>query len=77
MIEATLEPLLIRIVEGAAATPAGEILEATRRLDALLEEHRASLHPRLRHFLERRSYRKALDFIRSGGVSGKAHCPPE
>jgi len=33
------------------------------RLEGYLEEGRATLHPQLVHFLERRSYPKALQFL--------------
>ena len=39
------------------------ILEQTARLDGLLERHRDELHPQLAHFLERRSYAKALAWL--------------
>ena len=52
------------------------LLEAIRALDACLEQSRAALHPRLRHFLERRSYTKALAFLESQSDSG-AHCAEE
>ena len=39
------------------------ILAQTARLDELLARHRADLHPQLAHFLERRSYAKALAWL--------------
>jgi hypothetical protein len=35
------------------------------RLDSLEKEHAAQLDPRLRHFLESKSYRKAHDYLDS------------
>lgn len=46
----------------------GEIISSRMaQLDAFLEEGRGKLHPQLIHFLERRSYPKALMFL--GGES--------
>lgn len=56
-----------------AAIPRGDgtaILTHTARLDELLALHRAALHPQLVHFLERRSYAKALAWV--GGESPPA-----
>jgi len=51
-----------------------QILEEIRKLDQILNAHKLDLEPRLVHFLERRSYQKALQFIEeesdpSGGES--------
>ena len=43
------------------------IAEEMARLDEILGENRAALHPQLVHFLENRSYAKALMFL--GGES--------
>ncbi|HXN35680.1 MAG TPA: hypothetical protein VN877_05885 [Opitutaceae bacterium] len=46
---------------------ADAIAAQTARLDGYLGEARRALHPQLVHFLERRSYPKALMFL--GGES--------
>jgi hypothetical protein len=46
------------------------ISTALTRLEALLAAHRSELHPQLVHFLEGRSYAKALLWL--GGESGFA-----
>lgn len=46
------------------------ISAALTRLEALLDAHRSELHPQLVHFLEGRSYAKALLWL--GGESGFA-----
>lgn len=58
-----------------AADGAG-ISEALGTLEALLAAHRHALHPQLVHFLEGRSYAKALAYL--GGQSGfaKPSSPP-
>lgn len=52
------------------------ISAALTRLEQLLAAHRAELHPQLVHFLEGRSYAKALLWL--GGESGfaKPASPP-
>ena len=40
-----------------------QVLENIKKLDHILNTHRLDLEPRLVHFLERRSYQKALRFI--------------
>ncbi|MBI2512960.1 MAG: hypothetical protein HYV96_13355 [Opitutae bacterium] len=52
------------------------ISTALIRLESLLTAHRAELHPQLVHFLEGRSYAKALLWL--GGESGfaKPASPP-
>ncbi|MEO0796187.1 MAG: hypothetical protein AAFX93_13540 [Verrucomicrobiota bacterium] len=56
--------------------PLGEVI---RELDAFHEAHASELPARLAHFLERRSYGKALAFLKGeaesippGGCSGKS-----
>ena len=52
-----------------AATPQRQpekIAEALNRILHLEQELEADAPPMLRHYLERRSYQKALDFLNSG-----------
>jgi hypothetical protein len=62
-IKEALTSLLAAIKAADGKTIAGEMA----RLDEFLERGRAGLHPQLSHFLERRSYAKALQFL--GGDS--------
>ncbi len=62
-IKASLEALLAGIAAGDGAIIATEM----GHLDAFLAEGRGVLHPQLVHFLERRSYDKAVMFL--GGES--------
>ena len=53
---------------GAIKTSNGTVIaDEMIRLDGFLEQSRASLHPQLVHFLEKRSYAKAVMFL--GGES--------
>ena len=49
-------------------TPGSQPAQAIRGLDEALATHRESLPADLRHYLERRSYQKALAYLRSGGA---------
>ena len=56
----------LRIVIGSEK---GEVREALAVLDKIVEESTDALPSRLAHFLERRSYVKALEFIENGEPS--------
>jgi hypothetical protein len=45
--------------------------EALDRIERFLASHRIELHPQLAHFLERRSYAKALAWLESGNPAGR------
>ena len=49
---------------------------ALNELEALLAAHRDTLHPQLQHFLEGRSYAKALAFLGGESAFGRAASPP-
>ncbi len=76
-IKAALNALLEAIKRADGQTIAGEMA----KLDDYLERGRATLHPQLVHFLEKRSYAKAVMFLGGesdipvgicGGRAGKA-----
>jgi hypothetical protein len=58
-IKESLVSLLAGIKAGSGPTIAGEMA----RLDDFLEQGREALHPQLVHFLQNRSYAKALMFL--------------
>lgn len=58
-IKASLQALLAGIETGNGTVISAEM----GRLDALLAAGRGRLHPQLVHFLERRSYAKAVMFL--------------
>jgi hypothetical protein len=66
-MEERIKESLIALMDGIKRADGAAIESGMARLDALLEEGRSSLHPQLAHFLERRSYPKALLFL--GGES--------
>ena len=69
----TLEDNLRILVERAGTASAGEVLEALRCLDAAVAEA-DDIDARLRHFLEKRSYAKALDYLRVSVESIRGGC---
>ncbi|HEU5081618.1 MAG TPA: hypothetical protein VFT72_20565 [Opitutaceae bacterium] len=76
MRDSEIKEHLIALLGGIKNPDAASVAAAMEKLDEILAAHRAELHPQLAHFLERRSYAKALDFL--GGVdvpSGK--CAPK
>jgi hypothetical protein len=66
-METHIKAALISLFDGIKRTDGQLIAEAMVRLDTLLEEGRSALHPQLVHFMERRSYDKALMWL--GGES--------
>jgi hypothetical protein len=46
-----------------AASGQGNVAETLRRVTALQGQLNDDAHPMLKHYLERRSYQKALDFL--------------
>jgi hypothetical protein len=66
-MEERIKESLIALMDGIKRADAGVITSQMTLLDQYLGEGRGSLHPQLVHFLERRSYPKALMFL--GGES--------
>lgn len=62
-MESEIKASLIALLNGIKLADGKIIVEATARLDDLAERGRSGLHPQLVHFLERRSYNKALMFL--------------
>jgi hypothetical protein len=75
MIEAQIKGALIALLSGITNADAATIDQEMAQLDALAEKHRPELHPQLVHFLERRSYAKALAFL-GGEVPASGACSP-
>lgn len=65
--ESKIKSTLTALLDGIAQSSGDVIAKEMARLDELLEENRGNLHPQLIHFLERRSYAKAVMFL--GGES--------
>jgi hypothetical protein len=63
-IEQQLREALIDFMR--AATEKGDVAAALKRITELQAQLGTDAPPMLRHYLERRSYQKALDFLNSG-----------
>ena len=72
MPETKIKAALIRFTTGIKNSDGPAISAALTEVESLLAAHRSGLHPQLVHFLEGRSYAKALAYL--GGDSGFA--PP-
>lgn len=72
LVKAALEQFdsAVKCGDGAA------ISSALAELDRLLTAHRAELHPQLVHFLEGRSYAKALLYLGGESEFAKPASPP-
>jgi hypothetical protein len=66
-VEDRIKESLIALMDGIKRADGGAIASQMAMLDGYLEQARGTLHPQLVHFLERRSYPKALLFL--GGES--------
>ena len=62
-METEIKASLINLMAGIKQADGAAILNATSRLDEIASLNRSALHPQLVHFLERRSYDKALQFL--------------
>ena len=67
-MEAEIKDALIGILDGIKQSDPPKVSEGMVRVETCLESARTRLNPQLVHFLERRSYAKALDFL--GGSEG-------
>jgi len=80
-METQIKDSLTALLAGIKGGDGKAITEHMVRLDELLEQGRATLHPQLVHFLQNRSYAKAVMFLGGeqdipvgvcGGRAGKA-----
>lgn len=67
-MEAEIKEALILLMESIKRSDGKSVAVQLGRLDGLLERGRGQLHPQLVHFLEGRSYAKAVAFL--GGEGG-------
>lgn len=63
MTEAQIKDTLIALLGGIKGADAATIRSSMAALDEVLTAQRHELHPQLAHFLERRSYAKALQYL--------------
>jgi hypothetical protein len=79
-MEMQIKDSLIALLNGIKAADGQVISDEMAKLDNYLEQGRAGLHPQLAHFLQNRSYAKALMYLQGdanipagvcGGRAGK------
>lgn len=81
-METQIKDSLITLLDAIKASNAGVVAAEMAKLDGFLEQGRDSLHPQLVHFLEKRSYAKAVMFLGGerdipvGICGGRAGRPP-
>ena len=62
-MESEIKASLIALLNGIKSADGKIIAVATAHLDGIVERCRNGLHPQLVHFLEQRSFDKALKFL--------------
>lgn len=77
MMEPQIKEALIALLDGIKRADAQAIVSETARLDDIVQRGRLGLPPQLVHFLERRSYAKALQYLEgsTGVPSGNCRRP--
>ena len=65
-VEQELRGALLQFMQATSSRQPEKIGEALNRVLQLEQQLGAEAPPMLRHYLERRSYQKALDFLNSG-----------
>ena len=77
MAETQIKEALIRFNEAIKQADGPALSAALNDVEALLVTHREALHPQLRHFLEGRSYAKALAWLGAGeALQARPASPP-
>ena len=77
MPETKIKAALIRFTTGIKNSDGPAISAALTDVEHLLGAHRGELHPQLVHFLEGRSYAKALAYLGGGDeLTAKPASPP-
>ena len=72
-----IKATLIDLVAGMNSADTARMLRGMEQLDQLAAAHKAQLDPRLTHFLERRSYAKAIDFLDGASDVPVGTCAPK
>ncbi len=77
MPETNIKAALIVLHDGIKNSDGPAISRSLGELEDLVKAHRPSLHPQLVHFLEGRSYAKALAYLGGGeSLTVKPSSPP-
>jgi predicted component of type VI protein secretion system len=77
MADTQIKEALIRFNEAIKRADGLALSAALNEVEALLAAHREVLHPQLRHYLEGRSYAKALAWLGAGDeLAARPASPP-
>ena len=63
----------LQVITNPKDAKPGEFKQTLARLDEIVREQKQNLNPRLRHFLENRSYQKAVVWL-AGETPEKGRC---
>jgi len=74
-MEAKIRESLVQLLDAIKRSDGPVVAAEMARLDGLLEQNRAALPAQLAHFLERRSYAKALVLL-GGEAPAAGSCAP-
>lgn len=74
---ANIKASLIELVAGMKAADTPKMLKSMEELDRLVATGKRALDPQLTHFLERRSYAKALDYLEGASDVPAGTCAPK
>lgn len=66
-----IQAALMAVTKAIKEANGPAMTDALDRIETFLAGHRAELHPQFAHFLERRSYAKALAWLESGNPAGR------
>lgn len=75
-IPSQIKESLIRLTTSMNAADNAAMLRAMKELDGLVAKHGREIDPQLHHFLARRSYAKALDFLAGAADIPSGTCAP-
>lgn len=68
-METRIKDTLMRLLEAIKQSDTQGVLRGMEEVETLARQPDAGLHPQLAHFLERRSYAKALQYLEETGTS--------
>ena len=75
VLHQSLRAMIAMIENGSTTSSSGQtMVEHLRHIDQLKDELGEAAAPMLMHFLEKRSYTKALDFLEGRDETAKPNC---
>lgn len=75
-LQSEIRDCLLSLVESMSTGDGKDMVAGMERLDGLASNSGGLLHPRLMHFLENRSYAKALEFLNGSNAVPRGSCQP-